>query len=171
MKKSQRDSPNESILRPTGADGGRLGPSIIGGGDGAPPLTGEAPYESPVTIRPSIYSGADECWCYSNLGRPGPLSTLVWQSKSQQFSPSVKTRHQASSSNTCVGWGEKKLVLCGWLPWRGPAACPELGLKRGARRSLSWAVITASLLVGNDIKIGGSKKKKKALDTGKVSKH
>lgn len=57
MKKSQRDSPNGSILRPTGADGGRLGPSIIGGGDGAPPLTGEGPYESPVTIRPSIYSG------------------------------------------------------------------------------------------------------------------
>lgn len=57
VKKSQRDSPNGSILRPTGADGGRLGPSIIGGGDGAPPLTGEGPYESPVTIRPGIYSG------------------------------------------------------------------------------------------------------------------
>lgn len=78
----------------------------------------------------------------------------------------MKTRHQASSSNTCVGWGEKKLVLCGQLPWRGPAACPELGLKRGARRSLSWAVSTASLLVGNDIKIklrGVKKKKKKRL--------
>lgn len=60
VKKSQRDSPNESILRPTGADGGRLGPSIIGGGDGAPPLTGEGPYESPVTTRPSIYSGKVE---------------------------------------------------------------------------------------------------------------
>lgn len=60
VKKSQRDSPNESILRPTGADGGRLGPSIIGGGDGAPPLTGEGPYESPVTTRPSIYSGTVE---------------------------------------------------------------------------------------------------------------
>lgn len=49
------DSPNGSILRATGAEGGRLGPSIIIGGDGAPPLTGEGPYESPVTIEPSIY--------------------------------------------------------------------------------------------------------------------
>lgn len=54
VKKSPRDSPNGSILRPTGADGGRLGPSIIGGGDGAPPLTGEGPYESPVPIRPAF---------------------------------------------------------------------------------------------------------------------
>lgn len=50
-----RDSPYGSILRPTGADGGRLGPSIIIGGDGAPPLTGEGPYESPVMIKPSVY--------------------------------------------------------------------------------------------------------------------
>ena len=49
------DSPYGSLLRPTGAEGGRLGPSIIIGGDGAPPLTGEGPYESPVTIIPSIY--------------------------------------------------------------------------------------------------------------------
>lgn len=49
------DSPYGSILRPTGAEGGRLGPSIISGGDGAPPLTGEGPYESPVMIKPSIY--------------------------------------------------------------------------------------------------------------------
>lgn len=57
VKKSQRHSPNGSVLRPTGADGGRLGPSIIGGGDGAPPLTGEGPYESPVATRASIHSG------------------------------------------------------------------------------------------------------------------
>lgn len=50
------DSPYGSILRPNGAEGGRLGPSIISGGDGAPPLTGEGPYESPVTIGPWFYS-------------------------------------------------------------------------------------------------------------------
>lgn len=56
MKVIRWDSPYGSILRPTGAEGGRLGPSIISGGDGAPPLTGEGPYESPVIIKPSVYS-------------------------------------------------------------------------------------------------------------------
>lgn len=56
------DSPYGSILRPTGAEGGRLGPSIISGGEGAPPLTGEGPYESPVMIRPSIYRRKTSSW-------------------------------------------------------------------------------------------------------------
>lgn len=34
---------------------------------------------------------------------------------------------------SCCRMGRKAFPL----PWRGPAACPELGLKRGARRSLS----------------------------------
>lgn len=71
------DSPYGSILRPTGAEGGRLGPSIIIGGDGAPPLTGEGPYESPVMIKPSIYQSketADKSLQY--MQRPGPRSRL-----------------------------------------------------------------------------------------------
>lgn len=47
-----RNSPNESLRLPTGAEGGRPGPSIMRGGDGAPPLTGDGPYESPVPIKP-----------------------------------------------------------------------------------------------------------------------
>lgn len=45
------DSPRGSLRRPIGAEGGRPGPSIIRGGEGAPPLTGEGPYESPVWTR------------------------------------------------------------------------------------------------------------------------
>lgn len=36
-------------------------------------------------------------------------------------------------------------TVWGCLPWRGPAGCPEFGLKRGARRSFSCEVSTASL--------------------------
>lgn len=48
QEKTGSNSPKGSPLRPTGPDGGREGSSIIKGGEGAPPLTGEGPYESPV---------------------------------------------------------------------------------------------------------------------------
>lgn len=75
VKKSHWDSPYGSILRPTGADGGRLGPSIIGGGDGAPPLTGEGPYESPVQPDQRLHKWMQR-WCCSNSRS---FSTLSWQ--------------------------------------------------------------------------------------------
>lgn len=50
MKKNRNgkksNTPNGSLLRPMEPDGGRPGSSIIKGGEGAPPLTGEGPYES-----------------------------------------------------------------------------------------------------------------------------
>lgn len=77
------DSPYGSIRRPTGAEGGRLGPSIISGGDGAPPLTGEGPYESPVIIKPCIYSRKTSGCQYSTMWvkkrSSFQLSTLKWQ--------------------------------------------------------------------------------------------
>lgn len=48
-------SPKGSTLRPTGAEGGRPGPSIMRGGDGAPPLTGEGPNESPAQTSHSVH--------------------------------------------------------------------------------------------------------------------
>lgn len=49
-------------------------------------------------------------------------------------------------TGTKTSWKKRKEAnIWDFLPWRGPAAWPEFGLKRGARRSLSWEVITASL--------------------------
>lgn len=48
-----------------------------------------------------------------------------------------KLRRMRNSRERCVVYS----------PWRGPAGCPEFGRKRGARRSLSWEVITASLVM------------------------
>lgn len=119
-----RDSPYGSILRPTGAEGGRLGPSIIIGGDGAPPLTGDGPYESPVMIKPTVYRRKTKGWHITIICKEDVLGP--------------------ASSQSSVGWRQQEpCVVC--LPWRGPGGCPEFGLKRGARRSLSWEVRTASL--------------------------
>jgi len=57
----------------------------------------------------------------------------------------IRKQHPLLSAVEDENWpnGKRTIGLC--LPWRAPAGCPELGLKRGARRSLSCDIKTASL--------------------------
>lgn len=99
----QVNSPNGSILRPTGAEGGRLGPSIIGGGEGCPPLTGEGAYESPVVIKPSFYYSKKETLNRSVLWwrgrRPGLSSSQVSVKVKKKKNPNWQNRKKLKLQN------------------------------------------------------------------------
>lgn len=143
----QVNSPNGSILRPTGAEGGRLGPSIIGGGEGCPPLTGEGAYESPVVIKPSFYYSKKE-----TLNR----SVLWWRGRrpglsSSQVSVKVKKK-KIQTDKTEKSWSCRTIR----------EVCGSLTLTRTCRLSRVWpeqrSPTLIQLWVHQSQPVGGAKK-------------
>lgn len=86
------NSPYGSILRPTGADGGRLGPSIMSGGDGAPPLTGDGPYESPVVDHITRFTQKEQAsWSAKAVGHVYIVIFFQPKKKRKIFFPNLFT--------------------------------------------------------------------------------
>lgn len=84
------DSPNGSPRRPTGAEGGRPGPSIMRGGEGAPPLTGDGPYKSPAQTKPAQSETIPNQPCAKlrpsvTAARSDKLISLLYYSLSEGF--------------------------------------------------------------------------------------